>query len=211
MRILLTTIVLFIASGVARGGVISVSNPGFERRVLSTPGSYALFDVPDWSITGQVGTFRPGTFNFPAGVPEGVNVAAIGNNSGGGTLEQTLAATLSSNTKYSLMVDVGRRLDYPFSAYSIELLAGGVAIASSSVLNPLAGTFQSEELIFTTGSTHAHLGQTLGIRLTGSTARAQVNFDNVRLNAINANAVPEPSTLAFGFFAAGTLLMRRRR
>ena len=65
---------------------------------------------------------------------------------------------LEANTTYTLMVDVGKRLDFPLSSYSAELLAGGVTLATSSSLNPAAGTFLTDTIFFESGPNPAQLG-----------------------------------------------------
>ncbi|MCC9603401.1 hypothetical protein LOC67_22860 [Stieleria sp. JC731] len=190
---------------------MTILNPGFEQLVIGGNGGafgYVLYDIPNWTFTGEVGTFKPDGGQFPGGVPEGVNVAAIGNQSGSGSISQTLNLALQPHMRYSLMVDVGRRLDFPFTTYSVELLAGSEVIATGSNVDPSAGNFQLEELSFTTGETHAQIGQDLGIRLTTNIAGGQVDFDNVRLNV---SAIPEPSFFAFGLLSSVVVATRRRR
>jgi hypothetical protein len=86
--------------------MINVSNPGFEDLVLSGPGgagNFVLDNIPSWVITSvpsQTATFKPGPGQFPGGVPEGVNVAAVGNTTVG-IISQTLSATLAANTTYT--------------------------------------------------------------------------------------------------------------
>jgi len=62
----------------------------------------------------------------------------------------------------------------------------------------------------------AFLGQALEIRLlnTLSNTGVEVDFDNVRLEAISATAVPEPTSmlgiLAFCAFGAGSILKKKK-
>ena len=200
-------------SSPATAGMITVLNPGFEDLVLPGPGgagNYALNNIPSWDVTGQTATFKPGAVQFPGGVPEGVNVAAAGNSIDGGVISQTLAATLETNTTYTLMVDVGQRLDFPLSSHAIELIAGGVTLASDSSLSPAAGTFLTDTIIYNSGSNPAQLGQSLMIRLSASVG-GQADFDNVRLDA-SPTAVPEPMSLSMlSIGALGLLLYRWRR
>ena len=118
--------------------------------------------------------------------------------------EQTLSATLMENTTYLLQVDIGNPLWEDnaswegFPGYRIELLAGGVVLASDdNTLSPSDGTFNpipSEVSFFTAQSDHASLGEALTIRLLNISAGEgrEVNFDNVRLTAA---PVPEPATM----------------
>lgn len=170
---------------------LTVLNPSFEDPVITTPGSTS--PIVDWSVTGNTNTFRPTAAQFPAGVPDGVNDAAIGPFSG--TIFQVLAATLQANTTYTLKVDVGVRADFPFSGYEVELIAatsGDILVADGS-LNPAPGTFLTDTLIFNSGPSPVQLGQNLKILLLAPDNSGQVNFDNVRLDAVGpSTAVPIP-------------------
>jgi hypothetical protein len=171
-----------------------VLNPGFEDLVLPGPGSgsnYSLYNIPSWNLTGEAGTWKPGPLQFPSGVPEGDNVAALGNTIGGGVISQILSATLQANTNYTLMVDVGQRLDYALVSYTVELIANGVTLSSDSSLHPAPGTFLTDTIIYNSGLNPAQLGQNLAIRLS-AVVNGQAVFDNVRLDA---TAVPIPAAV----------------
>lgn len=158
----------------------------------------AFFDIGQWegSRTGIA-------FNFNA--------------SGGGGeygFVQQLSSTLQPNTLYTLEVDVGNigsgtsqngtnwNLD-GFSGYRIDLLAGNEVLASdNNSLTIAERTFETSQVIFQANGTHDHLlNQALSIRLvnlniidaTHTTADLEVDFDNVRLNAV---VIPEPSGAA---------------
>jgi hypothetical protein len=179
-----------------RAGSITVLNPGFESLVLAGPGgpgNFAFGNIPSWNVTGQTATFKPGPTEFPGGVPEGVNVAAVGNGGGISAISQTLAATLQANMTYTLTVDVGQRLDFPLNGYTIQLMAGAVTLASDSSLAPAPGTFLSDTISYNSGSSPAQLGQNLTIQLSAP-ASGQVDFDAVTLDASPA-ATPEPATI----------------
>jgi hypothetical protein len=188
---------------------ITVSNPSFEALVLScTPGPncFTLGDIPGWipSNVPSTATFKPSTGAEGGGefvgIPDGVNVAAIGNAIGGTNIFQALTATVSANTLYTLKVSVGARADFPFSEYTIDLEAGGTVLASDSSLNPSPGTFVPDTITFSSGPAPATLSEQLGIRLTASGrsvtgAGAQADFDQVLLDAAPSVSVPEPNTL----------------
>ncbi|MBL8891510.1 MAG: PEP-CTERM sorting domain-containing protein [Planctomycetaceae bacterium] len=183
-----------------------------------------------------VGTLRPSPpTNFFA-VPEGQRVAILFNEFGTGNLgeyglSQTLAATLQANTRYTLEVDIGNIASGTalngqffnlngFPGYRVDLLAGGVVIASDN--NSLAGSIPEGEwgasvVQFETTASHLLLGQALGIRLvnlnqvdaSAPTADLEVDFDRVRLSA---TAVPEPSSVMMvGLVFVTGISMRRRR
>lgn len=195
---------------VTSADVISIENHGFEARVVGPAGGFILSDIPSWDFTGQVGTFKPAAFQYPGGIPEGVNVAALGNNSGAGSIYQMLTATLQASGEYDLSVDIGRRSDFPFSATTIELLAGSDVLASSSITDPGAGGFERVSLSYIAPVSGGLLGQSLGIRFVVGQF-GQANFDNVTLTVNNAVAVPEPRFAAFYMFGIiATLCFIRR-
>jgi hypothetical protein len=215
MRFIAVAFFALSVTSVATGDMIAVSNPGFEDLVLSGPGgagNFALDNIPSWTVTSvpnQTATFKPGTAQFPGGVPEGVNVAAVGNTTTG-SISQSLAALLAANTTYTLMVDVGVRLDFPSSSYLIELIANGVTLASDSSLNPAAGTFLTDTISYSSDSNPAQLGQNLEIRLSSTSPNGgQVDYDDVRLSA-SLNSVPEPSSLSVVGLSAFFLLIYGR-
>jgi hypothetical protein len=115
----------------------------------------------------------------------------------GGTLSQTLSATLQPDTTYTVTVDVGRGLGQPGASYSIGLLADSTLLASlgSSTQYITPGTFSPETLTFWTGATG--LSGDLTLFLTGY--GPQVSFDNVSASdstpSTPAANTPEPSSL----------------
>ncbi|NJR43725.1 MAG: PEP-CTERM sorting domain-containing protein [Akkermansiaceae bacterium] len=105
------------------------------------------------------------------------------------------------------VVDVGDRRDLVFPTYFIELFAGStLLVQDNSSLTPNDG-FLTSTLTYLSPASHPELGQPLQIRLrsTGSGIQ-QVNFDNVRLDA-----VPEPSSLAMLAVGAMAFCNFRRR
>ena len=154
---------------------------------------------------------NPGVYaNFPGGAAEGSRVAIAFNFTGSGGqgeygFVQHLGATLQASTAYTLEVEIGNiasafatsgeffDLD-GFPGYRVDLLAGGVVLASDN--NTLAGAipegqWATSTVQFTTGAAHAQLGQTLSIRLVNLNvvdpvdpgANLEVDFDDVRLDA----------------------------
>lgn len=191
------------------------------------------------TLTPQPDPGSPGDFiNFPGGALEGSRVgiafAFVGNDvaNGGGEygFEQTLAANLAANTRYELSVGIGNiasgnslaagffNLD-GFPGYRIDLLAGGTVIASDN--NTLAGSipegeFRLTTVTFTSGASHAQLGEALGIRLVNLNvldpafpgADLEVDFDNVQLSAV---VVPLPAMAPLmALLIAGVVMVRRR-
>jgi hapalindole H/12-epi-hapalindole U/12-epi-fischerindole U synthase len=175
-----------------------------------------------------VGTLTPteigtsGTFvNFPGGAFEGERVALAFNREGsdvgnGGSeygLEQLLVGSLQPSTQYTLEVAIGNIASGTsqggtffelsgFPGYRIELLAGGQVLAmDTNMALPIDdGEFGISTVSFTTGATHAQLGQALGIRLINTnvldldspSSDLEVDFDAVSLSAV---VVPIPAML----------------
>ena len=183
-----------------------------------------LYDPLSITSSGNGPTYFIGTLAptppdfFHAGSFEGQRVGIAFNFFGSGGegeygMQQTLAETLQPNTVYSLNVAIGNissgtaqsgtffNLD-GFPGYRVDLLAGGELLATdNSSLSGMIGEgqFMDTNVSFTTGASHAQLGQNLQIRLVNlnqidagfPNADLEVDFDNVRLNA---TAVPEPAT-----------------
>jgi hapalindole H/12-epi-hapalindole U/12-epi-fischerindole U synthase len=182
-----------------------------------------------------VGTLRPTPPTFFISVPHGERVAIPFNVAGTGGLgeyglQQILTSTLEANRRYTLQVEIGNiasgfalsgeffNLD-GFPGYRIDLMAGGVVIASDN--NTLAGLIPEGEwgtstVEFQTGAAHALLGQSLGIRLVSLNqidpafpdADLEVDFDHVRFSSVG---IPEPSSLLLLGFAMSLMGFRRLR
>lgn len=223
----------------ADAALLNIANAGFEDPVLADNG-FTENVLPGWTAYdpsnlfstdptqgSSYGAFNPGTATYPGGVPEGNNDAYIylSNAVGSGVagISQTLSDVLTANTQYNLTVDVGNPAAYTgfpelagFPGYAVQLLAGGNVLASESSLTPGEGAFGTSTLSYTASAGSAFLGQALEIRLlnTLSNTGTEVDFDNVRLNAISATAVPEPTSmlgiLAFGAFGAGSILKKKK-
>lgn len=165
------------------------------------------------TLQPQPDATSPGDFIFfPNGAPEGDRVAIAYNRAGSGGLgeyglQQTLFGTpLEPFRTYTLRVEVGniasgRALsgeDFDlrgFPGYRIDLLAGGVPIASDD--SQLAGfltegEFATSTVTFATDSSDPRLGLDLGIRLVNlnqvdplaPTADLEVDFDDVRIDFV---------------------------
>ncbi|MDP1562527.1 MAG: PEP-CTERM sorting domain-containing protein [Pirellulaceae bacterium] len=183
-----------------------------------------------------VGTLRPSPPTNFNSVPDGQRVAILFNEFGTGNLgeyglSQTLTTTLQANMRYTLDVEIGNIASGTalngqffnlngFPGYRVDLLAGGVVIASDN--NSLAGSIPEGEwgtstINFETTASHLQLGQALGIRLvnlnvvdlSAPTTDLEVDFDHVRLQA---SAVPEPSSgVLLGVLLLFTTFPRRQR
>jgi hypothetical protein len=162
---------------------IPILNAGFEADVLTCAPGGNCFNtavpgwLPAWLPGGFAGTIKPGTAQYPGGVPGGVNVGFLGNGAQNRVIFQTLGATVQANTVYILKLSVGHRLDEAFTGYLATLLAGSVTVASDDTLNPAAGTFLEDVIVYESGPTPALLGQLLAISIR-SIGTGQVNIDN---------------------------------
>jgi len=226
----------------ARATLLTVQNAGFETPFLADNTFNVSSPGPSgWSAYGtinhnnrSIGAVNPtGSTLYPGGAPEGRNVGVVflmdnpGNQSQFAGIEsglvQTLAATLQTNTRYTLTVEVGNMANDPspsntfvftgFPGYRVDLLAGGQVIASdNNSLLPSEGTFLTSQFSLSIGASHVLAGQSLGIRLVNLNAGPgiEVNFDNVRLDA---TAIPEPAMIT-GLLGASALMLaifRRRK
>ena len=125
----------------------------------------------------------------------------------GGVLTQILSTTVAANTTYTLDLLVGKRAGFAdgwnAAGYSVELLAGTTAfITGGTNANPASGSFAPMSLTFTTGATID--AQPLTIKLSLIASSAQVEFDNVTLDA----TVPEPASMGLLGLAGISLLAR---
>jgi hypothetical protein len=194
----------------AAASPITINNPSFETPALTcTPGPacYSLNVFDSWTVaSGQTGTFRPsvGPGQEFTALPNGLQVAAIGNEIAGGAIYQDLSATLAADTTYTLTFWVGRRSDFPFdSGYAVSLMANGSTLASATGASPAAGSFVQQTLSFATGASPAQLGQTLRIDVSAPFESAQADFDLFALDASPSTTVPEPSTFALLIIGLG--------
>ncbi|GCA80541.1 PEP-CTERM sorting domain-containing protein [Microcystis aeruginosa] len=197
-----------------RAASITILNPSFESPALNPGGFNQL--INNWTLTNgsPQGAFRPTigpNLNFTQAVPNGSQTAY----SNGGTISQTLTATLQANTQYTLGAFVGQRAGgQAFPGYSIELWAGTTLLASNGSVTPAVGTFAPVTVNYTSGSS-VPLGQSLQIRLVSlSTGTSpQTNFDQITLNATPI-PTPEPSAilglLGFGLLGIGSTLKQKR-
>ena len=170
--------------------------------------------VSGWTTSNitSIGTYKPTTAQFTNEAPDGLNTA-FENNDTTGTIAQVLTATLQPNTIYKLQVEVGARLDYPFAAYDVQLVAGSVVKASNNTVVPVAGSFSTVTVSFSAANNDPQLGQPLEIRLVivGGTPPGQVNFDNVRLVAIPEGVAPVASQNSILALVAALALLGARK
>jgi len=231
----------------SHAATVMVTNPGFEdisgENVVS--GDFTFGPLNGWdlydpgNITGGgtgntyfIGTLTPPSpsTNYPAGAPEGDRVGLAFNRQGSGGdgeygMQQTLSATLSANTFYTLLIEIGN-IDGTnnfagFPGYRIDFQVDNITVASDN--NTLAGSipegeFRTSTLTYTSAPT-VTAGQSLGIRLVNlnvvDTTNAstiasdlEVNFDNVRLDG---TVIPEPGSASLIVLSLALFYRRRRR
>lgn len=193
--------------------------------------------------SSSIGILNPGTLEndgatfFTNGAAEGNNVALTFNsNEAGGAefgIEQILTASLQANTQYILSFAIGNIASgistvAPFSSfgsfdlngfpgYRVDLLAGGVVIASdNNTLLPNEGEFIYRQISATIGVADALIGQTLGIRLVNLNRQDQaslnsdleVDFDDIRLDALAT--IPLPASAWFMLTALLLFMLFRK-
>jgi len=217
----------------ARAESLPIVNFSFEMPSAAA-GTFIVSTIagpPGWSVYNTGGTANnrsfgvlnpSGTQLFPSGATQGSNVGVVfllnTTNIAEAGLSQTLTSSLQLNTRYTLQVDVGNIGNDPtfphnsfnfngFPGYRIDLFAGDTLIgADNNILLPAEGTFLTSTLTFESGSSHPAAGLPLGIRLVNlNGSGVEVNFDNVRLDA-----VPVPEPVACSLLMAAYLLNRMR-
>lgn len=212
---------MIVPQGQVRAASIFIANHSFETPVITDLSGVldtGISTTGNWTFAGGMnqGFINPGLGenNVPGfwygpspTLPNGNQVAW----SNGGTISQTLSATLQANTKYTLGAFVGRRFGENFPGYNIQLLAGTTVLASSgSSVTPTAGTFAPVTVSYTSGSSGSLIGQALKISLTSSSG-SQTNFDLITLDA---SPIPEPSAmlglLGFGLLGIASTLKQKR-
>ena len=149
-RFIPTAAILLGAANVAQAANIPILNFSFEADVLNcTAGASCVLQnqAPNgWTEStnapagapsgfaggGFYGVYKPGPVQYPAGVPDGVNVAYVQTGVYSVSLTQTLTSVLQVNDTYTLSFYVGERADASTlnpalgcSGFNVSLMAGG--------------------------------------------------------------------------------------
>jgi hypothetical protein len=213
--LILTFGLLPVLTATASASPIPVANFSFETLppgglpfgCSGTGCAFSEAPIPGWTNSGVSGQFQPGSntlyFNF---IPDGSRVAY--SNDPGGTITQTVGATVAANTNYTLRVDLGLRKDGFDSLGTVQLLVGSTPVIATGVA-PSIGNWST--FTATYNSVAADIGKTLTIQLTAT--GSQSDFDNVRLDG-SPTGVPEPVTTALvgvGLAVLGVAMWRRSR
>ena len=192
----------------ALASTIPVTNPSFETHPALTTACAAAFpncfflngNIPGWSrSTATAGQMQPGPLGPFLSVPNGSIIAW----SNGATLSQTVGATVQAGATYLLTVDLGRRVDQPFTA-SAELLLG-TEVCKATGTTPSAGHWS----LFTAECAATPLEAGAPIRIELLAGGPQAGFDNVHLSE-----VPEPGALSLlgtGLIGLAGMLRRKPR
>ncbi len=164
---------------------IPILNPQFNADTLTcTPGSAPCYEygITGWMTGPLNGYALDSTVQFYSAPPEGLYVAFLGYPPTTGSISQTLGDTLEANTTYTQKVAVGARADFPFTGYTVALLAGNVTLASGNKATPTGGTFVTDVVVYASGATPAQLGKPLQIVIK-SLGTGQVAIAGVSLTA----------------------------
>jgi hypothetical protein len=205
-------------AGPAWASPITVANFSFESPVT---GSFILACPTSWTCNGPGSSgvytpvsptqYTPVTDGVAGIVPDGTQAGFA--NVGSDFFSQTGLATIANATTYTLRVFVGHRNDFaaPIPPGTINLTANGSVFATFNMTDPGQGQWLDESLSFTTAG-NPFVGQQLGISLIDGASNGQINWDNVRLDAVAQNVVPEPSTvMLLGAGLVGLGLLGRRK
>jgi hypothetical protein len=201
-----SSFLVIVPQGQVRAASIFIANNSFENPVITNPSGFNTVSSGtsnNWTFTGgPQGFANPVAAHNAGGSWYGPSPTINGNQvawSNGGTISQTLSATLQTNTVYTLGAFVGNRLSLNFPGYNIGLYAGGNLLASNSGVSYTSGISVTP-------------GQALEIRLTSlSGFQGQTNFDNITLDAAS---IPEPSAilglLGFGLLGIASKLRQKQ-
>ena len=168
---------------------------------------FALSDAGVFNPTAAHG--YPGTTGSPGTLPgtgDGAQFAFI--NSGAAIYQDV--GLLQPSTVYTLTIASGNRTTNDGSSSGSISLVNGTSdtgtVLSSLAITPPTGTFADFTTTFTTGA--SVVGDLTIVLNSTSSATAQINFDNVRLDATPA---PEPTSAALLLGSGAMLMLRRRR
>jgi len=194
---------------------VAIENAGFEDSVLGdgvedssipgwTEGKYNLAAPTVW-VDGAsgVGVWNPDTSGYTSGLAEagenmGFTCAFAGIDNGMNQILAGATGLLEADAQYDMSVKLGNPFLYnegPAPDYRIELVAGGVVVASETGASPADDTtWGTAGFSFNPGAAHAQLGDPLEIRLLAvddvRNDWYEVDYDSVSLTAIYAHPVP---------------------
>jgi hypothetical protein len=203
---------LALAAAPCFASTIAVTNFSFETLPaggLTTCGAGCAYDVgaiPGWSTTSGAtsGQIQPNATQFPV-LSDGITSAF--STTAGSVISQTVGATVVMGEVYTLLIDLGQRLDGYGFAGTADLLINGHTYAATGTA-PVPGTWSTYTATYT-GLT-ADVGQSITIELKSS--GVQANFDNVRMDGtLGQSGVPEPASFLLIGPALVALGLRMKR
>ena len=143
--------------------------------------------IPGWVISGAIGQLQPGppaTTTYFNSVPDGTTVAY----SNGGTISQTVGATVQLGVVYTLLVSVGVRKDFPDAGTEAIVVNGHSYFATGTLPSP--GNWATFTATYT--GLAGDVGDSITILL--ASGADQGDWDNVQLSNSLASGVPEPAS-----------------
>jgi len=194
---------------------VAITNSGFESPMLAdggytdtpaawTNGYYDMTAPGEWVVGDSgAGVYNPTVAHGYGGVAsEGDNAGFTTSGSGFDRgMSQVLSVRLAANTQYDLSVLVGNPFVFNGNSatadYRIELLAGGVVLASDSGPSPADDTaWTTAGLTYNSGANPSQSGHPLEIRLLAADFAGDkgVDFDDVKLTA--EGPAPDPYTVS---------------
>lgn len=208
----------FLLTFSAQGDInIAVNNSSFE---ILPPGGLAFHcgpgcafsaaAIPGWNDNPfSSGQFQPGTqagnhLYFDT-LSDGITSAY----SNGGTISQTVGATVAAGRTYVLTIDIGQRHDGAIPG-TADLLVNGThydVVPDPLTSPPVSGGWATYTATYV--GLAADAGDAITIELNSN--GFQGNYDNVRLVELTGTATPEPPFYALTGVAFAALLMEQRR
>ena len=193
---------LFLVGLASGASATLIANADFEAPDVSGAVNYNLPQIDFWTISGGVAkTFDPAAY-FAANsiipgeitTPSG-QVATLGNNNFGGSIEQTLSDSYQANTIYTLEFDLGWRTIHPAAPTVTASLLG--ASSSADFTASTQGDWTHYLLTYSTVGQSSVVGNTIGLSFANKALGAQVLLDNVSLSSSSAVHTPEPASMLF--------------
>jgi len=167
----------------------------------------SLAAIPGWGGTAVVrGEAQYGTTNgrFTSLSSDGTPTSAFSND---GIISQTLGFTVGVGTVYTLLVDIGERVNGGVGGQADLRINGTPYIATPVAGLPSSGGWAIYKATYTGNATDAAAGASITIELQNINPNYQANFDNVQLTG-----VPEPASfLLIGSALLALKAFRRRR
>ena len=216
------SLVACIVGRTSFASVITIQDPGFENRVVTSPSGYTNFNATDpWKILGfsaGAGLAKPPSSQFPG-------LSASSGNQFGASINasfyQTLGVSFDPGFSYRLEFDVAPSTSNANGSgfiAGIETVDGGALKQIQEVFSlPLGTSWVRKAVVFdpTVDSFSAPaVGSPLRIHFSGfhpTSIADSAGFDNVTLVSTPIASAPEPSSaLLLTLFFASILLLKNR-